>query len=81
MKIYAGRIVPPQDPQSQRVMKLASRLLDANKDLIPETHPKNWTFTLVIDPTISAFCLSVSKIFLFLHFYLYLNLVDKKKKK
>ena len=71
MKIYAGRIVPPQDPQSQRVMKLAKRLLDANKDLIPEIHPKNWTFTLVIDPTISAFCLSVSKIFYFTFLFIF----------
>ena len=59
MKIYAGRIVPPQDPQSQRVMKLAKRLLDANKDL-PEIQTKNWTVTVINSPEFNAAVLPVS---------------------
>ena len=59
---YAGRIVPPEHPQSQRVIRLGQRLIDANKD-IPEIHTKNWTFTVLNDPKKSAFSLFVSKIF------------------
>ena len=59
MKQYTGSIVPPEHPHSQRVMMLANRLLDANKD-IPEIHTKNWTFIVMNDPSERAFSLFVS---------------------
>ncbi len=62
MEKYTGRIVPPEHPQSQRLIRLGKKLLDANKD-IPEIHTKNWTFTVLNDSKKSAFSLFVSKIF------------------
>ena len=59
MEIYAGSIIHPEHSQSKRVLKLANRILDANKDL-PEIHTKNWTFIVMNDPSERAFSLFVS---------------------
>lgn len=63
MEKKAGIVVhPPQHPQSQRVTTLVNRLLNANSDL-PEIHTKNWTVTVLVNPSHSqCFILPVSKI-------------------
>lgn len=59
MKICAGSVVPPQHSHSQRVMRLANRILDANKDLPEIRAIKNWTFTVLNDSSRAAFSLPV----------------------
>ncbi len=59
MEDFSGKIVPPQHPCYRRVTRVANRLLKANKDL-PQIYTKNWTVTVLEDPSFNAFVLPVN---------------------
>jgi len=63
---HRKNILSKNDPRHKKVYSVASRLLAANKDLLQEHgKDKNWTITVVDDPTANAFVLSCGSVFVF----------------
>jgi predicted Zn-dependent protease len=73
MQKYAGRILPKDAPQSERVRRVADRIIQATKNqlllkeinLPPRGYYYEWAVTVVREQQTNAFCLPAGKIVVF----------------
>ncbi len=65
IEIYKNHFLPSNDKKVDRVMKIAIKLIQSNKDL-EQIHEKKWTISVINDPNVrNAFVIPTGKIFLF----------------